>query len=376
MTTTPRARTSVRSPAELITLLPYQLGYRPRSSLVMVTMHEQPGGRTTVGPVMRVDLPELDGDDELADQALAELGEQLLRVLQSHGLGTVLLVAFEDEAAGEDATAVLAFLAALCLDSGAAQLAAVARVRGERWCRLDADGQPSLAVLDPPWQLLPEAADVPAVADFVLLGRSPVDDRETLCRPLDAEGPVLTHAAVRKALAGPGAGEAGELLQDEEEVPGRDRANRWGAIWAHVIREGPGDLGAGELALLVRSLRSLPFRDALLWWLTPGSATRQGMHQPDPGLARVLRAMLPEERPCLEALLERLHALAVRVPREHRGPVLTVLGVVAWWHGEGTVANIAVERALRQDPRYGLALLLDVALQRAVPPPGYTPGSG
>ncbi|WP_153397209.1 DUF4192 domain-containing protein [Ornithinicoccus halotolerans] len=374
MTTTPRATASVRSPAELITLLPYQLGYRPRSSLVMVTMHDLPGGGATVGPVMRVDLP-VDSEEAPADQALEELGRQLLQVLHSHGLGTVLLVAFEDEAADEDATATLAHLAALCTETGTAQLAAVARVRGERWCRLDVDGQPSPEATDPAWQLLPEPADVPAVAEFVLLGRSPVADRQSLCRPLDEDGPVLTHAAVRRALSGSGT-DTGQLLRDEREEPGRERADRWAAIWAHVLREGPEDLDAGELALLVGSLRSLPFRDALLWWLTPGSATRPTTHQPRPEVVRVLRAMLPGERPALPALLERLHALAVRFPREHRGPVLAVLGVVAWWHGEGTVANIAVERALRQEPRYGLALLLDVALQRAVPPPGYRPGPG
>lgn len=427
MTTTPRETASVRSPGELITLLPYQLGYRPRRSLVAVMVAEGADGRATVGPVMRVDLPGPDGEgprsgagrraagepwgaagpwaerawtahdeDGVAagtgegpplDPALHELGQQLLHVLATHQVDAVHLLAFEDEDEDEDAdqdgTAALGWLAALCSETGLAGIGTVARVRGDRWCRLDEEGQPSLeALVWPRWQPLPDPADVPAVALYVLHGRGHVADREALSRPLDEDGPVLTHEAVRQQLAVPGSrphpasGEAPPLL-DDESVPDRERTDRWAAVWAHVLREGAGDLDAGELAMVLRSLRSLPFRDALLWWMTPeqedaeGGQCRARTHRGQPEVSRVLRAMLPDERPDRGVLLERLQALAVRLPREHRGPVLAVLGVVAWWHGDGTLANLAAERSLQQEPGYRLALLLDLALQRAVPPPGY-----
>ncbi|MGI5126430.1 DUF4192 domain-containing protein [Pseudonocardia sp. CA-107938] len=52
-TTPPR----LTEPADLITAVPVLLGFRPRESLVLVTMHRQPSGRHRFGLTLRVDLP-------------------------------------------------------------------------------------------------------------------------------------------------------------------------------------------------------------------------------------------------------------------------------------------------------------------------------
>jgi hypothetical protein len=41
---------------------------------------------------------------------------------------------------------------------------------------------------------------------------------------------------------------------------------------------------------------------------------------------------------------------------------------VSYIHGNGLVAMTALERALKSDPEYSLALLLEEALMRQVPP--------
>jgi hypothetical protein len=45
-----------------------------------------------------------------------------------------------------------------------------------------------------------------------------------------------------------------------------------------------------------------------------------------------------------------------------------VTGFVAWQAGDGALANITVEAALRADPGYSLARLLSLALRSALPP--------
>jgi hypothetical protein len=45
-----------------------------------------------------------------------------------------------------------------------------------------------------------------------------------------------------------------------------------------------------------------------------------------------------------------------------------LLAFVAWQAGEGTLANIAIERALDADPNYSMALLLGDILDAGVPP--------
>ena len=47
-------------------------------------------------------------------------------------------------------------------------------------------------------------------------------------------------------------------------------------------------------------------------------------------------------------------------------PVLTLVAHVAWWSGDGTVAAIALERALDIDPDYRLAGLMDQLLSVGV----------
>ena len=49
-------------------------------------------------------------------------------------------------------------------------------------------------------------------------------------------------------------------------------------------------------------------------------------------------------------------------------PVLALLGWVAYAHGDGGLANVALERCLASDPDYTLAHLLVEMLARQVPP--------
>ena len=54
----------------------------------------------------------------------------------------------------------------------------------------------------------------------------------------------------------------------------------------------------------------------------------------------------------------------------------TLAGLAAWCRGEGTVAVIALDRALAADPGYRLALLLRQALAAGLPPPVWSTAVG
>jgi hypothetical protein len=69
-----------------------------------------------------------------------------------------------------------------------------------------------------------------------------------------------------------------------------------------------------------------------------------------------------------DAPLMLLHDLAVRAVPPLDAPACTSYAWVAYMQGNGLVASIALERALKSDPDYSLALLLDEALMRQVPP--------
>jgi hypothetical protein len=65
------------------------------------------------------------------------------------------------------------------------------------------------------------------------------------------------------------------------------------------------------------------------------------------------------------AVLERLVA---HQPAGERAPALTLLALLAWWGGDGARAGVLLDRALRCDASYRLALLLAEALAAGLAP--------
>jgi transposase len=67
-------------------------------------------------------------------------------------------------------------------------------------------------------------------------------------------------------------------------------------------------------------------------------------------------------------LEQRLAALCRAVPDRLCAGVLTVLASYAWWEGSGALAREAVERALRHQPDYRLAVLTEKMIDLAMRP--------
>ncbi|MFC7595070.1 DUF4192 family protein [Terrabacter sp. GCM10028922] len=280
---------SLSGPAELLTIIPFHLGFQPVRSVVVVCFH---GKR--LGLVARLDVVDVD----LAGVVVA----QTLPTLLTGSPSSVAVVGFEDEA-GE----ALPLLDALAAGFEAARVVVRERlvVRDGRWYAVGCDCCPEEG------RLLPEEADVPAVASYVALGRAVLPDREglgALVEPLSPTEPRhdLTLAAIedwqRRYAA------AGCVVRDPRQEPRagagagaapaqRDRAGAGGSegrcltvldggdptarqflvndmllAWGGVLH---GDIvGFGMehwLPSIVGPLRDLQVRDAVVGWLCPGS---------------------------------------------------------------------------------------------------------
>lgn len=330
-----------RTPVDIAVMAPYLLGFHPEDSLVLLALD----GRR-VGLIQRCDIV----PDEHAERAVRQMVGQVVQTRAR----AVVAVAYETRSgASARMRAVLAGL----VDRGVIGCSPVVVVRDGRWHSPDRDVEG--------WEadgvVLPEASRVPGVAALVAHGRAPLRTRSDLAdqvAPGTHPGSVLVETLLAHRPTGP---------------QGRATAT---AAWTAVLRarEPVDDLDDDVVADLVVSLRDRAWRDALLAVLTPGPDAVPGIDPED------LRTAAAAARCCtwthdatgsrggevddaaaldVEALLDRLCGVVHRVPEPRSAPLLTVVGQVAWWSGSGALAGVALEAALRADPRYRLAVLLD-----------------
>ena len=282
---------SLSGPAELLTIIPFHLGFQPERSVVVVCFH---GKR--LGLVARLDLV----DETLAAEAAAQTVPTLLQGSPS----SVALVGFEQ--VRDESLALLEALATGVEDHRVVVRERLAVLEG-RWRSVGCDCCPSEG-----W-LLPEQADVPAVASYVALGHSVLADRQGLARLVEPLAPTeprhdLAAAAIddwqrRYVAAGGSLSRTPARASRSDRKPARGRRRRptgrgrrpgaalgvldggdptarqflvhdslvaWGGV-LHGEIEGYGV--EHWLPSLVGPLRDPRFHDALLAWLCPGMAS-------------------------------------------------------------------------------------------------------
>jgi hypothetical protein len=179
-------------------------------------------------------------------------------------------------------------------------------------------------------------------AASVAAGTVVAPDRASVAARLEPpEGPdrEAMHVACRGALA-----DAAAAIS--ERGPDAFAAESWTAILAAVRRCRPGAspgerLADPEVARILCGLRDVRVRDRAL-----GLAL-----DADPLAAEVLWTECTR-----------------RAPAHLAAPPATLLAVSGWLRGDGTTANIALDRALTADPGYRLAHYLAEALAACVPP--------
>ena len=318
------------SAAELVAVLPYEIGFRPRRSVVLVGLRER-----RLGVVQRVDLTD-------QPEAICEISTLSVANLLREGCQGAIVVGYEDRAGESEALRVA--LVGTVVDAGLDLVDEVVVRDG----RLRRPGERLGGA-----ERVPADADVPAVATFVGLGRSPAPDRETLAARV-RPAPTPLRAAVDRAVAERARGRG----------PRAAAAVTWWAAYLDWTAYPPGGgvaMSATEIARLIVSLRDRRLRDLVIAWLCPGSPPMRLLdsHLVAMATGSFRTPTAPRDTEVRGWLSERLWVLVDHCPDAEAAAVLSVLAAFAWYEGRGAVAGIAVERALEVDPGYRLARLLD-----------------
>lgn len=349
-------------PADLLAVLPYQLGFHPRDCLVVMSLHD-----ARMGLVQRIDLP---SPEHVGDAVAA-----LVVPMRQDKPKAVLLIGFEEREG--DSGPMLDEMRDVCGAEGV-EVADRLVVRRGRWFAPDCH----LRCCPPEGLKLPGPGEVPVVAEFVGRGICPLPERAALVARLELGSPLLGRAVSAQADRWSGLRlEAMEATDAGEAARDRCRQNEL-AVWSRVLRDDDDaepiqTLPSHDLGLLAVSLTDVDLRDALIAWLCPGAMPRDLI---DPRLLGMLSAALPAPPRLdgevgeiqhvlrLERIERRLCELCAALPDVWAVSALTVLASCAWWRGDGALTRIALDRALRVDPHYRLARLLERMVDLAIRP--------
>jgi hypothetical protein len=340
---------------ELAAAVPHLLGFRPRESLVAVSLRGAPGRprRTSrIGLTARVDLPP-------AAHRPAVVGHLVGALLTDAPRAVVLIVVSE---AADDVAAPVA----ADRDLGAGT---------------PAPARPPVAEL-PHRALVREAllrfADAGVgVEDAVLVRRGrwwSYDCAEDCCLP--GEGTSLPAGTSLLAAASAMAGQ----VVEQERADLERRIAPVGFLAAAGMATACDEVGTEMSARVARlgwaalAGESWALLEDAVVRVAPGTVASL----PDREVARLAWALLDEEvrdramglalghaRPAAEVLWTELTR---RVPPPLAAAPATLLAVTAWVQGDGAMANVALDRALSSQPGYRMAQLLRSALDACLPP--------
>ena len=328
----PPYRVSLGDPGELAAAVPRLLGFRPRESVVLISLTGPSGAR--VGLTVRADIP----PPEHAADVSGALGRS---VRTDRPAAVVLLVISEDfpddEGVGGGADLPhrpLVHELTVALHRDRIPVREALLVRDGRWWSYDCPADCCRPARGTP---LPVGTS-PFEAASVAAGVTVADSREALAAriaPLD--GPARSSmAAVARRIAAEASARAvavGPDVVSEES---------WAAVLAGLAHCRAGTaLSDAALARILWGLRDRAVRD------------------------RALQLALADDDAAVDSLWTECTR---RAPRRYVPAPATLLAVGAWLRGDGAMAGVALERALAADRRYRLARLLGQALAACLPP--------
>ena len=384
--TPPTPPVRVRSSRDLLSVVPYALGYQPAECLLVICIRDD----GELGLFARTDLGDL-----RSARSRAEVAE---------------LVAVR---AAQDSTAVAYVVVYTAGDAGPGSAAhSAARTFGavldehvpqrESWV-VGPRAYWSLDCADPaccppdgfPLEML--ESTVPG-AQLVLEGRAPLPTREALYRVprAPAEKRALVRRAADRWARARVASEAGEGAAPDATVAPRSATavgeREWRSqsycAWLDAVDKvrRRRELPAALLGRLTAGLAHREVRDGVLLWFVPGyealaAATAAGAPadavtraEADARTSQAIAAVVDCEtsqrpdRDRVQAANTVLEAVVAHAARERTASPLTLLAFLAWWSGEGSRATFRAAEALAVDPEHRLASLLASALRAGLPP--------
>ena len=321
------------SPASLLRLVPHLLGFMPETSLVVIGVAPP---RDRIRVTLRYDLP-----DPPEPDLVAEIAAHALGVLSAQRLTAAIAVGYGPE----DLVTPVARNLREAAWQAAINLKEFLRVQDGRYWSYVCGNQACCPAAGVPFDAVAadpaEAEALAAVSDRVLATRAAVAARVA---PLGGIARESMRQATRRAEQ-----HIARLLAKVR------KSARLGAARHMIAAEGLAAVGAliaryrdggrftsdDEIARITVALRDLRVRDDAWARMDPGHSDA---HQ-------------------------RLWTDVVR--RAQPGYVAApaaLLAFVAWQSGDGALANVALDRAQADDPRYSMAALLRQVISAGAPP--------
>jgi hypothetical protein len=314
--------TTVREPSDLVSLIPYLLGYEPRESIVVLSLV---GSQRYFGPSLRLDLVELAHTSEFVDY--------VARLVAHQGWEVVLCVAYSDDRGLVDA--VMGPLAGTLRAAGVTVFEALGVGHGRWWSYTCSD--PACCPLDGT-AFDPTASK--AAAAMVANGRSKAASRDAL---------RARFAAIPDDVRLDIGNRCGALLKEQAAA---DTSERWtSAEVEERVLAGLGEenIGIDTCAGLLAMVQSLETRD-IAWMMM----TRDDAAQHLALWSQVTRA----------------------APDRLLAPAGSLAGFAAWLSGQGVIASHAADRVSEVAPNYSMMLLLREVLEKCVNPDVWDTASG
>jgi len=307
------------SPLDLITSMPYMLGFHPKRSVVLVNLH-----KSHLGLAQRIDIP----PPEHAHEAMLGMVGPMLKDRPT----SVVLLGYED--IEDEAVPLLDALTKAIDWHDDIELADVLVVRNGRWysrvCK-----NPTCC----PTEGTPLVDNVAVASEFVALGHNPAAQREDVAARLEARFGAVSLPAIVEP----------------------DTANVL-AAWAKVLTTG--ELSRQETEDAALALLNIDFRDAMVTHTCPGALPWDDFSDEMKATFEAMPEIVPE------GAIDRLVDLCSGLTDDSATPALSILATYAWHLGDGGMTRMALERALRCDPKYRLAQLLERMVDLAIRPPG------
>jgi hypothetical protein len=311
----PVARLS--TPGDLLAAVPTLCGFWPQESLVVLSLR---GARRRLGLTMRLDLPPVGGEADVAELLAA-------RVAGDGGRHAVVAVFSEHGRAPALVSALSGALARLGVG-----VAEALHVQAGRWSSYLC----SRSCCPPEGTPLPEVDGALALAG-TLDGRAVLPSRADLVRSLAPPRLLAAAAATQHLDQAAAAWQSRRSNQPAGQARQADLAELAEAL--QLVEQGRG-VPPGTAARVAVALHDVAVRDELLCWSLERS----------------------------DAVLSLATQGCRLVVPPYDAPICTVVAWVAYARGDGAQANVALDRALGSDPSNSLALLLRHALDAALDP--------
>jgi hypothetical protein len=334
-------------PVDIISTLPYQLGFQPTRCVIVVCITRD----NRLGLIQRIDLPQ----EAEIPAATASLGSSLA----NEAPRAALLLGYEDTQG--ESLPMLDSVSGLVSELGI-RITDTIVVRDGRYFSADCTDLECCPMEGTP---LPES---PAIAaEYVARGVAPLADREAMLRSIEASPRAMEVGARIAEVLERQFEEIREARSSgrEEEATHQlytDASLAWGRILT-----GSEDLRYDDVAAATLVLSDVAYRDALLAYMTPGMLTDDMIDADTRGYMALLPAATWLDGGA-GTVQHRLVTMCSLLPDEVAALPLVVLANFTWWRGDGATASAALGRALRCDPDLRLAQLLSAMVQLAIRP--------